>query len=433
MKTRARQVVVFAVASLALMTLTLPAGAETADIAALVAEVRAKVEAIRGVHAQHNVQVALVSTNELRKDFERRLDEDLPADELRLSQVRMRRMGLLSPEQDLRAVLLAFFVAETGGYYDPQSRTLRLSATVSQALLRETLAHEWAHVLQHERLDLARYVRPARGAGDYAAALLALLEGEALTVALALDAGGAAGLGSLSRRMVATYDEFRTQVQAAIRARGAPKALAEELVFMYADGLSAVLRTYQAGGWAAVEQRFTKDPPLSTEMILHPERAHGALRDCPRRLTLRRSALPVPPGWEMLGPETLGEVGYLAFFSAHPGVAAQAARAAAGWDGDLVAVFVPDRDDDRAVVLLASVWDGADEAEEAVTAARRIDLEGAQWARSGDTVLGWLAPTPPPTDWSERFAAALTGEEVCDPAVFERLRDAPKPVRRDAP
>ena len=107
------------------------------------------------------------------------------------------------------------------------------------------------------------------------------------------------------------------------------------------------------GGWAAIDEVY-RDPPLSTEQILHPEK-YREKPDYPMSIELGH-AFP-GEGWKEAGRNVLGEMQLAILLKKHGGKAA-----AAGWDGDRYAVFEGPKA--KLGLVWVSTWDSEDDARE---------------------------------------------------------------------
>jgi hypothetical protein len=407
------------------------ADAAAGALAAVADEALAAAERVRGVRLRAEVTRRVSQPADIRAYLVQRVRSEYPPEVLAAEEARYRRMGLLPPDAGLEETLIAALAANIAGFYGPETRTLHLAAGTTGALLRPVLVHEWTHALQHERLPLERVTRRVQGNGDYGAALLALLEGEAMAVSLAAELPEplrslplADALGPAAAALDgAAFDAAAPDM---------PAVFLEELRFAYVDGLAAVLAAARRGGWAAVERWQRDEPPLSSEHVLHPERAHGAGRDCPQKLRLPSLDGILPEGARLSPPETLGEAGWRAFLRVHSG-RALADAAAAGWDGDVYAVVQPTGDAGAALpaLIVVSEWDSAADAAELARAARALGdrvppLRTARWEQAGTRVAAWLGDGAPPPALLSTLLAQTQAQEVCDAAVFEADRRAPR-------
>jgi hypothetical protein len=123
------------------------------------------------------------------------------------------------------------------------------------------------------------------------------------------------------------------------------------LLSSYMKGSLVALTAYEHGGWPSVDALY-RDPPASTEQVLHPETKLFPTRERPHRVTLARTADP-----ELAG-NVLGELQWRIYFTLwkSPGAAA----AAEGWGGDRFSVTR--RKDGRLIGRIATTWDTAGDA-----------------------------------------------------------------------
>jgi hypothetical protein len=134
--------------------------------------------------------------------------------------------------------------------------------------------------------------------------------------------------------------------------REAPPIIAESMTFPYLRGMVFCARLTNEGGWKAVDEAY-RDPPVSTEQIIHPEKFRDKV-DLPMIVDLGELKPGAP--WKELGRNVLGELQTSIMLGR------QGARAAAGWDGDRYAVFeTPEK---RLGLVWVSTWDSPDDARE---------------------------------------------------------------------
>jgi hypothetical protein len=114
-----------------------------------------------------------------------------------------------------------------------------------------------------------------------------------------------------------------------------PTFFREILAFPYVEGFAFVARARGVGTWATVDAIWAR-PPESTAQILHPETYDR--REGPAAIEAAPLAA-LAPALRPLRADTLGEAAIRAWLAeaAPPEIAA---RAAAGWRGDRVAVYV---------------------------------------------------------------------------------------------
>jgi hypothetical protein len=146
-----------------------------------------------------------------------------------------------------------------------------------------------------------------------------------------------------------------------------PPILKRSVVAPYIDGLGFVHTLRRDGGWSAVDAAW-RDPPTTTEQILHPE-----------KYAVREAALKVaPPRAPAGGPsdaaysDQLGEQGLRLVLEEWMPLRT-AALAASGWGGDAIVVFATG---DRRAVAAHLVFDDEEAAKRAFEGIARGVLLG---------------------------------------------------------
>jgi len=164
-----------------------------------------------------------------------------------------------------------------------------------------------------------------------------------------------------------------------------PMVLLRDLSMPYTRGKPFIDSISRRGdGWRAVDAAF-RDPPVSSEQVLHPDR-YG--RDFPREIEMPDLTPVLGPGWAPIWENTLGEMRVAALLETLAGgtetyLSAQTTRgtskASTGWDGDRY-VVCENPESGAIAVAVVSEWD-------TVLDAREFATEFAEHA------LAALAPT----------------------------------------
>lgn len=329
-----------------------PAAAQRAAPASLVAAARAvtrEVAAIRGLPVRRPIDFQVSDRSTIRGYAREALAREMSADEWEAYEALLAHVGLIPPDLDLEEIVLALYVEQIAGYYDPGRKTFYLADWLPHLLQRAVVAHEVTHALQDQHFDLERWLAEASPTEDAVLARAAVVEGDAMASMLAyllvptgvppesLPAVGAL-LGQRGAAIGAAFPTFDR----------APEALQRLLLFPYVEGADFVLASLRRGGWETVDGLY-RDPPASTEQILHPER-YWETRDPPRPLETPGPA--EPPPWTA---GSWGEFGIALVLEAALGDSAAANAAARGWDGDRFALR---RTPDGALLYAwSSLWD----------------------------------------------------------------------------
>jgi len=318
--------------------------------------VQRAVAELRGLTFERPVPVTVESPGKLAKRLLRALDEETDEARLRRQGRAMEVLGELPPGTDLPRLLdrvqaesvLGFYLPgqppRKGGLYVRSSRGLDPYARV-------ILAHELTHAVTDQRYDLTRSDRLAAAGGreDELAAYSGLVEGDATFTMQRYLAQRLTPAEQANAGLAAAAD--RTPVRDA-----APAVIRESMLFPYQEGLRFVSILYQQGGWAAVNRAY-RDPPTTTEQLLHPERyLHD--RDRPQQVTVPELAGRLGGGWRPGVELSFGELDARLLLQGELAVAT-AQTAAAGWDGGRVRTF---QRGGKTALVLRTVWDSSTEA-----------------------------------------------------------------------
>jgi hypothetical protein len=225
------------------------------------------------------------------------------------------------------------------------------------------------HALQDQRLELGERF-DEEGDSDPKSAYHAVVEGDATLAMIGYIAQQAGGRLEWITRDPETLRAMMSDAQASpipdAELRAAPPIVRETLIAAYLDGLVFAATLHGRGGWRAVD-RAHREPPVSTEQILHPELyIAGQLPD-----VVRVPDLPAltAAGLEDHDDDVLGEL-EMGIYLGQLDPSGVDDPAAQGWSGDHIRVY-KNGTDGHAVVWFTA-WDDEREAREAEAAARRI-------------------------------------------------------------
>jgi hypothetical protein len=247
-----------------------------------------------------------------------------------------------------------------------------------------TYAHEFVHALQDQQFNFKDGLRfdtePCKQDSERCAALQALIEGDATLAQLQWFGEYATNQDRLD---LLTFSSDN----ASPVFDHAPEFLKQDLLFPYTQGQIFVQTLFDDGGWAAVNEAY-RNPPLSTEQILHPA-DYPADRPVPVALPDLGAAL--GPEWEELDQGVMGEW-YLQLILAYgwldeARISIQTAqRAAEGWAGDAYIVFARGRETALAMLTL---WESPADAREFAEA---FDLYAAARYGQATQPRSWEMP-----------------------------------------
>ena len=375
-------------------------------------EVTRRVERIRGLQATGPYTRSLMTQAELRAYQERKFEEDYTPEEARRDTLTLAAFDLLPRDFNLREFLLELYTEQIAGFYDPDTKQFFVISEQKQPGVweRVTFAHEYTHLLQDQHFDLVALgftdderKRPKDVDDDAMLARRALVEGDATLTQLLY-------LQSLPRAEQREWFQAVQRQPSPVFDR-APRVIREELTFPYEAGFAFVQRLYVRGGWEAVNAAF-RDPPASTEQILHPEKFDR--RETPIRVTLPPLTDTLGNGWQLVDENVLGEF-FLRLYLEERLPASQAEEAAAGWGGDRYAVYV-NNGTGQDLLVLAVAWDSEADANEFVEAFRAYARAryGGEPAREGTGQALWIGEDTLWFEWKGSRTLILRGpsEEI---------------------
>jgi len=366
-----------------LETLTLTAVQSMADLTPEEQRARliAQVETLRGLQTQGEVTVEFLERQDMRAMLEAKAAEEMdPVETEALAQM-LKLLSLIPPDADLLQLMFDLQESQVLGFYDPPADTFYLIDTARDepmdALDQATFVHEYVHALQDQYFDLSRISdKDTDISEDERGALQSLAEGDA-TLLMALWAAN-----NLSPDQLEQIATQASELDPDVLAR-TPPYLQNALTFPYEYGTSFAQSIVAALGWEALDSIW-RNPPTSTEQILHPEK-YGD--DEPTAVTLAPDlADALGADWSEALRDVWGEADLLLLLQEALGDDAEAA--ASGWDGSQY-VFLSDGAG-SGLFAIEIVWDSADEAaqgSEAIAAwleANGFTGQGADWSASDD-------------------------------------------------
>jgi hypothetical protein len=347
------------------------APADLSSPAELARQISGRVEQIRGLEFRKPVHVAVVDAATAREHFRRRTDELWPESRAQLEQRVYADLGLLPPGSDLRLLLLDLLEEQAWGYYDPDSDTFFVLDDVPPASAPILMAHELTHALDDQHFQLDSRFEELVEDDDASTAFAAVVEGSGTAVMTIFMMEEIR-----AKRMAQNALEEIEQTEAgrAERLRAAPPLLRRGLLAPYTLGLSFLLRgdpeRIRAGLVAEDVNRAFREPPVSSEQVIHPEKywQQGG-RDVPLPVPLEDQAEALGAGWRLVGEGRLGELNLALLAGADGPELGRAALSSEEWThpaaiGVAGDVYHHYEKGARGLTILATLWDSDTEARE---------------------------------------------------------------------
>jgi len=339
-------------------------------------DVAREVEQLRGWTFKRAVKKERISAARARLDIQRIVLAAQTPDRRARLQAFLRVAGLIPHDCSLLATSLAILDQQVAGYYEPETRTLKLvdrPDPMPAFVERMVLAHELTHALDDQSIDLASLMKPGSGTEDTDFVAAAIAEGSAtslmLQAMLAAQKSGQFSLTDLSSYVAAELSRAQTLGQLPRYFSAMFGSYVVGAAFLAKGDLATLLAMpdNRAIGAALLDAR--RALPRSSEQVLHPEKYWDAPRaDQPIVFDDRAAAAWLgKPGRRIVHRDTLGEL-LTAMLTAPrdearpladlQSVAAWTNPGAAGWGGDRFYLLGSRSDSDalKTTAGLQGVW-----------------------------------------------------------------------------
>jgi hypothetical protein len=328
---------------------------------AYVRAVQREVSDIRGLAFTKPVPVDAATQDELVDGLSESFDASYPIDLYRRRSLAWQTIGVVEPGTEVGEAFRELSSGQVIGYYDTIAEQLVfLGSDDPSPVELVTLAHELTHAVDDQHFGLQALERlglQCRDDGFDAA--LGLAEGDATYV-----------MFEYARRALTFEDQLEIGGGSG-GLEAAPPFIVRLELWPYTAGLRFVQALIVRGGMDAVNAAF-RDPPVTTEQILHPDAYPD---DLPQAVDIGNLGRRLGEGWHDLDVQEVGE-GWLATMLALRMDRDRADEAAAGWDGGIYRAWA---DGSRVAVVISTAWDSTDDAADFVSTM-------TDWISSGDEI-----------------------------------------------
>ncbi len=351
--------------------------------------------------------VEICTREELNKNLLREMGKDNNGERLDKTGKLLVKLGLLSNLEDYKREAGNFTTA-VAAYYNPDDKKIYVKDDVIYQILPGipsiTIMHEQTHALQDQYHDLKKMEEDLSRENneDKSMAMYGLIEGEATVLMYdayfnSMQGAGLMGKGQEDKfdirsfvidSMLAYSKRFKTE-------NNQPAIFIEEFLFPYVWGGSFMQYTVNTKGWEAVDAIY-KDPPVSSEQIMHPEKYY-IMRDEPKKVNLLDVSRALGSSWVRLSRGVLGEFSfYLIGKNFLDELSAK--LMSEGWGGDVFELYEESASKQLLLISL-SKWDTERDAEEFFSLCKKIigkryknpvltkeDADYAQWKTENGSV-----------------------------------------------
>jgi hypothetical protein len=237
-----------------------------------IGQITAELDRISGLRQLRPIDYERIPKAGVKAFLERRIQEALKPEQIRTEELALKKLGFVPPDFDLKKTIIDLLSEQAAAFYDLKKKKLFLIDGGADFLQHAALVHELAHALADQHFHLDKFVEAASQNDDSALARLAVVEGQATwLMSEYLTRGGGQSLRDLpllarlmARAGESSFGQFPMFDQA-------PLYLRVTLVFPYSQGMLFQQAVIEKRGRAAFTEVF-RNPPLSTQQILHPEK-----------------------------------------------------------------------------------------------------------------------------------------------------------------
>jgi hypothetical protein len=191
--------------------------------------------------------------------------------ETHAAEVALKMFGLVPQDFNLARESGDLLAEQAAAFYDyKKKRLFVLDSTKADNEQLIALAHELGHALADQQHPLRKFINDADG-DEQSTARQSVIEGQATWLSWAYLSKKSGGRGEVPRSLLdrlaegagASGDDFPVFTQA-------PLYIRESLTFPYTEGMRFQDAVFRELGAAAFDRVF-RDPPRSTQHIMHPE------------------------------------------------------------------------------------------------------------------------------------------------------------------
>jgi hypothetical protein len=323
-------------------------------------EILTEVENIRHLKVSKPVSVGIKTTKELNKYLAKTIDKEYSDIEIRKEKLLYQHFGVIEKSMDFKQALLNLYTQQIAGLYDDKSKEFfiieRNGQSSDDGETDVVVSHELVHAIQDQNFNIDKYVRKDTN-NDVISAKMAVIEGEATVVSMQyiftqspLFAGNVPDIESLmDNPLVKLLDTGSKNI---------PGFFKEQLYFPYTKGSKFIqeLHKHFDKDWKKMDIVY-KNPPVSTEQIMHPEKY--LKNEKPENIVLNKKI--VDKEFKLVDTNSLGEFFMFNFFLEYL-TENDSKIASEGWNGDKIQIYA-NKNDDTFIVMNTS-WDTTKDANE---------------------------------------------------------------------
>jgi hypothetical protein len=325
------------------------------DILAQIERYARELTNITGLPLRKKVESSVISREKVNEFLKSRVKEVASPEEIRAEELALKKLGLVPRDFDLAKSTVDLFTEQAVALYDFHRKKLYLTDSITSETQEPALVHELAHALADQNFKLENYLKAARDNDDAALARMAVMEGQASWVMTEYTArklgqsmkGAGPVMEAMARMSSLPAGQFPVFEQA-------PLYMRETLIFPYTKGMLFQHAVYEKLGKEGFREVF-RQPPASTQQILHPDKYFSRAAPTVPRLPEFREK-----GFKRLIDGTTGELDHAILLTQYvsQGTAMELSPL---WKGGRYALY-ENRERTRAVLAYAVEWESPEAA-----------------------------------------------------------------------
>ena len=130
---------------------------KTAAVREATVEVLRETSELRKLPVLRQVRSGAQSRAEIEQMLVRNLNENASTEEMRASELVLKKLGLAPADFQLRPFIIKLLAEQVAGYYEPKTQEFYLADWIDLDGQKPVIAHELTHALQDQHFNLRRF------------------------------------------------------------------------------------------------------------------------------------------------------------------------------------------------------------------------------------------------------------------------------------
>ncbi len=313
-----------------------------------VSKVKERIEKVGRLKFKGSVEFRHLSSSSFREYLQDYFEQTYPSGTSEKETRFLYLMGFLKSERSVNKLRRRVIENNAGGLYDEKSGKLMIISDhmKSDPVYQLIHVHELRHALQDQHYNISHLLGNRSDFDDRKLAVTAALEGDAMLLMTQyaekftpFPVSPELSLSGYNSDALLSF----SPIKFSHNLNDLPAIIKYHLTMPYINGLKFVFTVFKKGKWKSVNN-ILKDPPVSSEQILHPEKY------LKRELPADSEPVHKPEGYELYHSGTIGEYLLNILLMEKNNYK----DVASGWGGDTFKLY---KKENSYVLIWKSVWD----------------------------------------------------------------------------